>query len=42
MASPVAIGVTYFCFCSSVPFFSRPLQYRVLLTDMMVEWAQSA
>jgi len=26
MASPDAIGVTYLCFCSSLPNFRRPLQ----------------
>jgi hypothetical protein len=25
MASPLAIGLTYFCFCSSVPNFRMPL-----------------
>ena len=42
IAEPFAIGVTYLCFCSSVPNFSKPLQYSVLFTDMIVECAQSA
>jgi hypothetical protein len=33
---PDATGVTYFCFCSSVPNFRMPWQYSELFTDMMV------
>ena len=39
---PVAIGVTYFCFCSSVPNFRMPWQYSELFTDMIVLWLTSA
>ncbi len=42
MASPEAMARTYFCFCSSVPFFRMPLQNSELFTDMMVEVAASA
>src|ERR1041385_5166361 len=42
IASPSATARTYFCFCSSLPYLSIPLQYSVLLTDMIVESAQSA
>ena len=39
---PSATARTYFCFCSSLPYFRMPLQNSELLTDMIVECAQSA
>jgi hypothetical protein len=42
ISRPSAIGRTYFCFCSSVPWTRMPLQNSELLTDMMVLWAASA
>mgnify|MGYP000235715435 CR=1 FL=1 len=35
--SPVAKGMRYFCFCSSVPKFSNPQQTNELFTDITTE-----
>ena len=35
-APVVNLGI-YFCFCSSVPYFSKPYKTRELFTDMITE-----
>ena len=35
ITSPVANGIKYFCFCSSLQYFSIPAQTNELFTDII-------